>query len=131
MEKIFQTDFEFVPPRRVHVRFRGVLDAEELNVVFDRVAESVAGQSVLLVQVEWGEVEKVTPEARRVQLLRLTRALLDRPLPPSFILSGVRATAAPDASSAAAFAAAVPLDPVTIAPAWPIRLPGGASNPAM
>ena len=44
---------------------------------------------------------------------------------------GFRPTAAPTASSASAFAAAVPLDPVTIAPAWPIRLPGGASNPAM
>ena len=28
-------------------------------------------------------------------------------------------------------APAVPFDPVTIAPAWPMRLPGGASNPAM
>jgi hypothetical protein len=36
---------------------------------------------------------ETTPEARRVQLLRLTRALLDRPWPTSFILSGVRATA--------------------------------------
>src|SRR5207247_8516948 len=44
---------------------------------------------------------------------------------------GVRPTATPEASSASAFAAAVPLDPVTIAPAWPMRLPGGASNPAM
>ena len=44
---------------------------------------------------------------------------------------GFLPTAAPTASSASAFAAAVPADPVTIAPAWPIRLPGGASNPAM
>ena len=36
-----------------------------------------------------------------------------------------------DEERAAAFAAAVPLDPVTIAPACPIRLPGGAWNPAM
>ena len=44
---------------------------------------------------------------------------------------GVRATPTPAASSASAFAAAVPREPVTIAPACPIRLPGGASNPAM
>jgi hypothetical protein len=35
----------------------------------------------------------MTPEARRVQLLRLTRALLARPWPTPFILSGVRSTA--------------------------------------
>ena len=44
---------------------------------------------------------------------------------------GVRATFTPAASSASALACAVPLDPVTIAPAWPIRFPGGAVNPAM
>jgi hypothetical protein len=36
---------------------------------------------------------EMTPEARRVQLLRLTRSLLARPWPTPFILSGVRATA--------------------------------------
>lgn len=36
---------------------------------------------------------QTTPEARRVELLRLTRALLDRPWPASFILSSIRATA--------------------------------------
>ena len=44
---------------------------------------------------------------------------------------GVRPTLTPRASSASAFAAAVPLEPETIAPAWPIVLPGGAVNPAM
>ncbi len=44
---------------------------------------------------------------------------------------GVRPTRTPAASSASAFAAAVPFEPVTIAPACPMRLPGGASNPAM
>jgi hypothetical protein len=72
MEKIYHTDFEYVPPQLVHVRFRGVLDMEELRVVFDRVSESIAGQSFLLVQVEWGEVEKVTPEARRLAAERLS-----------------------------------------------------------
>ncbi len=38
---------------------------------------------------------------------------------------------APASSSASIFAAAVPLPPETIAPAWPIFLPGGAVTPAM
>src|SRR6185437_10227277 len=35
------------------------------------------------------------------------------------------------AARASAFAAAVPFEPDTIAPAWPIVLPGGAVKPAM
>jgi len=46
-------------------------------------------------------------------------------------LGRVRPTRTPWASSAAALAAAVPWDPETIAPAWPIVLPGGAVKPAM
>ena len=37
----------------------------------------------------------------------------------------------PARSSAANFSAAVPLPPEMIAPAWPMRLPGGAVTPAM
>jgi hypothetical protein len=44
---------------------------------------------------------------------------------------GVRPTRTPRASSASAFAAAVPAEPETIAPAWPICLPAGAVKPAM
>src|SRR5579884_764948 len=44
---------------------------------------------------------------------------------------GVRPTRTPRLSSACAFARAVPREPETIAPAWPIVLPGGAVNPAM
>ncbi len=44
---------------------------------------------------------------------------------------GVRPTRTPAASSASALAAAVPFDPDTIAPAWPMVFPGGAVNPAM
>jgi len=44
---------------------------------------------------------------------------------------GVRPTRTPLASSASAFACAVPALPETIAPAWPIVLPGGAVKPAM
>lgn len=36
---------------------------------------------------------EMTPEARRVQILRLTRSLLAHPWPTSFILSSIRATA--------------------------------------
>ena len=44
---------------------------------------------------------------------------------------GVRPTRTPLASSASALAWAVPDVPDTIAPAWPIVLPGGAVKPAM
>src|SRR5215218_9485464 len=37
----------------------------------------------------------------------------------------------PQASMTASFSCAVPLPPEMIAPAWPIRLPGGAVTPAM
>ena len=40
-------------------------------------------------------------------------------------------TRTPAAFSAAIFSAAVPVPPEMIAPAWPIRLPGGAVCPAM
>ncbi len=43
---------------------------------------------------------------------------------------GVLPTRTPAASSASALAAAVPDEPDTIAPAWPIVLPSGAVNPA-
>ena len=44
---------------------------------------------------------------------------------------GVWPTRTPRASSASCLAFAVPDDPETIAPAWPIVLPGGAVKPAM
>ena len=44
---------------------------------------------------------------------------------------GVSPTRTPRASSASCFAFAVPELPETIAPAWPIVLPGGAVKPAM
>ncbi len=44
---------------------------------------------------------------------------------------GLVATLIPAASSASFLAAAVPWEPETIAPACPMRLPGGAVNPAM
>ena len=43
---------------------------------------------------------------------------------------GVRPTRTPTFSSASFFACAVPDDPDTIAPAWPIVFPSGAVNPA-
>ena len=45
--------------------------------------------------------------------------------------AGVAAMAMPASRSAAIFSAAVPLPPLMMAPAWPMRLPGGAVWPAM
>ena len=45
--------------------------------------------------------------------------------------AGLFTTLTPAAVSAAIFSAAVPLPPAMIAPAWPIRRPGGAVWPAM
>ena len=49
----------------------------------------------------------------------------------SAISLGVAATPMPASLNAAIFAAAVPLPPLTMAPAWPMRRPGGAVAPAM
>jgi len=46
------------------------------------------------------------------------------------ISDGLRPTRQPAFSSASILAAAVPFEPETIAPAWPIFLPGGAVTPA-
>ena len=48
----------------------------------------------------------------------------------SAVSCGVLPTLTPAASSASFFAYAVPDEPETIAPAWPIVLPSGAVNPA-
>src|SRR5438477_171519 len=49
----------------------------------------------------------------------------------SAMVAGVSATATPAALRTSIFPAAVPLPPETMAPAWPIRRPGGAVTPAM
>ena len=46
-------------------------------------------------------------------------------------VAGDREMCTPAASKAANLAAAVPLPPLTMAPAWPMRRPGGAVVPAM
>lgn len=51
-----------------------------------------------------------------------------RPLP---ISARLRTVFTPASCSAANFSSAVPLPPEMIAPAWPMRLPGGAVTPAM
>ena len=48
----------------------------------------------------------------------------------SAVSDGVLPTLTPAASRASFLAAAVPDEPDTIAPAWPIVLPSGAVNPA-
>ncbi len=45
--------------------------------------------------------------------------------------AGLFAVRTPASSSARYLSAAVPLPPATTAPAWPMRLPGGAVTPAM
>ena len=49
----------------------------------------------------------------------------------SAMTDGVAATPMPASLKAAILVAAVPLPPLTIAPAWPMRRPGGAVAPAM
>lgn len=66
METIYNTDFEFVEPNLFVVCFRGELDVEEFGAVFERVGRHIEGQDYMLVQVHWGEIESVTPEARRL-----------------------------------------------------------------
>src|SRR5262249_26085025 len=63
-------------------------------------------------------------EPRQVHLPRTSLTL-----PP--MSAGERTTATPPASSAFIFSAAVPLPPEMMAPAWPMRRPGGAVWPAM
>src|SRR2546425_6953924 len=46
------------------------------------------------------------------------------------ISAGLCSTRTPHSCSTAIFSAAVPCPPAMIAPAWPIRLPGGAGCPA-
>ena len=47
------------------------------------------------------------------------------------ISAGLRVVLMPHSSITASFSCAVPLPPEMIAPAWPMRLPGGAVTPAM
>ena len=47
------------------------------------------------------------------------------------ISAGLRVTLMPHSSITASFSCAVPLPPEMMAPAWPMRLPGGAVIPAM
>ena len=47
------------------------------------------------------------------------------------ISAGLRVTLIPHSSITASFSCAVPLPPEMIAPAWPMRFPGGAVTPAM
>src|SRR5438046_7277636 len=79
-------------------------------------------------QQEGGEEER-----RRVRQARQQReadylSMDFRVLP---ISAGLRVTLMPHASMTASFSWAVPLPPEMMAPAWPMRLPGGAVTPAM
>ena len=64
-----------------------------------------------------------TSAATRYRLFRISRAS-------AAVSDGVLPTFTPAASRASFLAAAVPDEPDTMAPAWPIVLPSGAVNPA-
>ena len=71
------------------------------------------------------------PGARRLVAAPARRRLAaarSSPLPSS---AGDFTVRTPAASNASNLSAAVPLPPATMAPAWPMRLPGGAVTPAM
>ena len=80
-------------------------------------------------------ISPATSVAGATDLAREMLPLGQRPLTTSTIRRpasvGFRPTSAPAARRASIFAWAVPLPPETMAPAWPIFLPGGAVTPAM
>ena len=69
---------------------------------------------------------RLRPSARPAARPRAGAAPSSRPM-----RAGLGDTRTPARSSAAILSAAVPLPPEMIAPAWPMRLPGGAVAPAM
>ena len=75
-------------------------------------------------------VDSVLRNSATVISANLTQRFI-RAMSVSAMVAGVSATAMPAALSASIFPAAVPFPPETIAPAWPIRRPGGAVTPAM
>src|SRR5436190_471251 len=108
-------------PRPRLARRRGAMQqlAFQLAQLAFEVREAVAG-------VAGGLIAHVGAECSAAvgQRCRISTAI-------SATCVGVRPTRTPFASSASAFAAAVPCEPDTIAPAWPIVFPGGAVKPAM
>ncbi len=66
--------------------------------------------------------------AKREAYLTAQPVSSDKALPMS---ASERTVFTPASSRAANFSSAVPLPPEMIAPAWPMRLPGGAVTPAM
>jgi hypothetical protein len=80
------------------------------------------------------EVERAGGRGREAPADRALRGCppgASPPARPSAMSVGVGAMTTPAASSAAILSAAVPWPPLMMAPAWPIRLPGGAVVPAM
>ncbi len=75
------------------------------------------------------EGKKSSPEAAFFELDRVYQPVASFSALP--ISAKLRTVLTPADSSAANFSSAVPLPPEMIAPAWPMRLPGGAVTPAM
>lgn len=65
------TDFEYVEPHLVSVRFHGQLESEEVGRVFDRIEAAVTGKPFFLLEVIMTHISGVTPDARRVAAERL------------------------------------------------------------
>jgi SpoIIAA-like len=68
-----RTDFEYVPPRLVSIRFHGTLDEEEARAVMDAIESQVATEPYLLLEADMSAIEGATPEARKIAADRLDR----------------------------------------------------------
>src|SRR5690606_15358417 len=103
-----------------------VVDESERGEAFDELGERRAQR---------GRPERHDDVIAREQLVKLHRTPLVRVQSTARMRpttsDGLRATPMPLSSNAWIFSAAVPADPLMIAPAWPMRRPGGAVCPAM
>jgi hypothetical protein len=66
-----RTDFEYVPPRLVSIRFHGTLDEEESRAVMDAIETQVANEPYVLLEVNMSGIDGATPEARKIAADRL------------------------------------------------------------
>jgi hypothetical protein len=72
-----RTDFEYVPPRLVSIRFHGTLDEDEARNVMEAIHASVSNEPYLLLEADMSKIDGATPEARKIAADRLD-ALPDR-----------------------------------------------------
>jgi len=132
---IAQRGEEF-PPLRIHGG--GILQPlqiEFLDVVRVGSGEERGATQDLCVHVGiHGSVRAFRPVPPDACVVAVVPFLQDLPTSSAMawpMRAGERTTVAPAASSASILAWAVPLPPEMMAPAWPMRRPGGAVTPAM